>query len=538
LDGSARNASQRNLYSAAGPVPDYTKYPIINGTIPGVGVAPSHIWNANAGYFARINYSYDNRYLLELAARYDGSSAYPVADRWAFFPSISAGWNITNEKFAQGLKKVVNNWKLRASYGSMGNPIPSFYLPLMPSGTTNWIMSTGQLAQYVGLPANIPPTLTWEHVSKFDIGTDASFLKGDLDVTFDWFQNLTTGMISQGVTVPQTFGTGAANQNNGTERTRGFELGLNYQHQFANGLKVYGNANLFNFISVITQIGGNPANSLSQQWYTGETVGEIWGFKTVGFFQDAADVTNSPSQKGLQSGTFAFGPGDIKYADLDHNDTIGVGALTASNHGDLTKIGNSAPRYQYSFRLGASWKGFDIDAYFQGVGAHQYWATGAIAIPNYGGNGELLGNQMDFSTLNTGTNQDVLNPTTVNNKAWWPNLFFGNGTSNFAGETFWDKSAGASGNNFYPQTKYLLNLAYLRLKTLTVGYTLPAKLTRKADIQSLRFYVQGMNILTFKHNNHVPIDPEVTSGSYYSNAYYGENSPINKTYSFGVQVTF
>jgi len=541
LDGSARNGSSKlpNTYSSSGPVPNYQYPPYIS--VPTTGAnAGGDVWNANAGYFARINYNYDNRYLLEVAARYDGSSNYPVGDKWAFFPSVSAGWNITNEKFAQSLKKVVSNWKLRASYGSNGNPVPADYLPLMPSGTNNWILSsTGQLAEYVSQPENVPTSLTWEHVSKFDIGTDVSFLEGDLDMTFDWFQNRTTGMITQSATIPQTFGGDVAHENNGTERTRGFELSLNYQHQFTNGLKVYGNANLFNFISVVTQIGGNPSNSISAfPYYSGETIGEIWGFKTEGFFQSADDVTNSPNQKAMQSGTFAFGPGDIKYADLDHNDTIGVGALTLANHGDLTKIGNSAPRYQYSFRLGASWKGFDIDGYFQGVGARQLWATGEIAIPNYGGNGELLGNQMDFSTLNTGTNQDVLNPSTVNNKAWWPNQFFGNNTSQFAGETTWDKSAGASGNNFYPQTKYLLNLAYLRLKTLTVGYTVPFKYTKKATIQKLRIYVQGMNLLTFKHNNHVPVDPEVTDGSYYSNAYYGENSPIDKTYSFGVQVTF
>jgi hypothetical protein len=306
---------------------------------------------------------------------------------------------------------------------------------------------------------------------------------------------------------------------------------------------------LFNFISTISHIGGNPNNFIGgvsgvTPYYNGETLGEIWGFKTVGFFQDANDVASSPYQGQLQSGTFKFGPGDIKYADLDHNDTINVGASTLANHGDLIKIGNSAPRYQYSFRLGAKWKGFDIDAYFQGVGSRQMWAVGAVAIPDYGGNGELLGNEMNFSTYTNNSdpsynhNQDVLNPKTVNNKAWWPNLFYGNGSSNFANETVWANSSGASGNNFYPQTKYLLNLAYLRLKTLTIGYTLPAALTKRADIQSLRFYVQGMNILTFKHDNHVPIDPEITSGALSSSAYYGEGNPVNKTYAFGIQLTF
>jgi TonB-linked SusC/RagA family outer membrane protein len=530
LDGSARNAVQRTLQSATGGTPDYKKYPSISG---------GHSQYASAGYFARANYSYADKYLLEVAARYDGSSYYPAGDRWAFFPSISAGWNITKEKFAESINKVVSNWKLRASYGSNGNPVAADYLPLMASGINTWLLNNNTLAQYVGLPANIPASLTWEKVNKFNIGTDVTFLKGDMTATFDWFQNTTSGMITSGVTIPQTFGAAAALQNNGTMRTRGFELGLNYQHRFRNGLQVYGNANLFNFVSVITKIGGNPANSLAAfPYYNGNKVGTIWGFQTVGFFKDANDVASSPSQTTLQTSPFKFGPGDIKYADLNGDNKVDAGASTLADHGDLKIIGNTTPRYQYSFRLGANWKGFDIDGYFQGVGSRQIWATGAIAIPDYGANGELLGNQMDISTAHSGTNADVLSPTTVNQNAWWPNPYYGSNVSQISGESYWANTPGASGNNFYPQTKYLLNLAYLRLKTLTIGYTVPLKYTKMATIQKLRFYVQGMNILTFSHNNHVPIDPEVTSGSSFSSAYYGENSPIDKTYSFGVQVTF
>ena len=530
LDGSARNTPQRTLQSATGGTPDYKKFPSISG---------DHSQYASAGYFARANYSYADKYLLEVAARYDGSSYYPAGDRWAFFPSISAGWNITKEKFAESINKVVSNWKLRASYGSNGNPVAADYLPIMASGTNTWLLNNNTAAQYVGLPKNIPASLTWEKVNKFNIGTDVTFLKGDMTATFDWFQNTTSGMITSGATIPQTFGSAAALQNNGTMRTRGFELGLNYQHRFRNGLQVYGNANLFNFVSVVTKIGGNPANSLANfAYYNGNKVGTIWGFQTVGFFKDANDVTSSPSQATLQASPFKFGPGDIKYADLNGDNKVNAGASTLADHGDLKIIGNTTPRYQYSFRLGANWKGFDIDGYFQGVGSRQIWATGSIAIPDYGANGELLGNQMDISTANSKTNADVLSPTTVNQNAWWPNPYYGSSVSQISGESNWANTPGASGNNFYPQTKYLLNLAYLRLKTLTIGYTVPLKYTKVATIQKLRFYAQGMNILTFSHNNHVPIDPEVTSGSAFSKSYYGENSPIDKTYSFGVQVTF
>jgi len=166
-----------------------------------------------------------------------------------------------------------------------------------------------------------------------------------------------------------------------------------------------------------------------------------------------------------------------------------------------------------------------LDAYFQGVGKRDFWATGNVAIPGYGGNGQFLGNQMDCWTPD-------------NPNAQWPVPYYGNSTNNLTGETVWAKSLGTSGNNFYPQTKYLFNMAYLRLKTLTVGYSLPDRLIKKIGIDKLRIYAQGMNLFTFD-SNQLPIDPEITTGSAGTGGtWLGLTYPFNKTYSFGLQLTF
>ena len=219
-----------------------------------------------------------------------------------------------------------------------------------------------------------------------------------------------------------------------------------------------------------------------------------------------------------------FGPGDIKYVDLNKDGKIDAGKLTLADHGDLKKIGNNTPQFPYSLRLGGNWKGFDLDMYLQGIGKRNYWATGQMAIPGYSGYSIFLQHQMDYWT-----------PTNTNAK--YPNPYQGNNSSNLSGEMFWaGNTSSTSGNNFYPQTKYLLNLAYLRLKTLTFGYTLPALLTRKYGIDKFRIYVEGMNLLTFAQNK-IPVDPEITDKSP-TGSVYGAVTPFTKTYSFGVQLSF
>ncbi|MTK52001.1 TonB-dependent receptor [Paludibacter sp.] len=500
-------------------------------TSPNYG--PNHTWWSVAGYFARANYDFDNKYLVELDGRYDGSSNFPVSGRWAFFPSASLGWRVTEEPFMKEVKKIITDLKVRASYGTIGNQDvnttvgQNLFLPTMTTSQNSWVVGSAK-ATYTGMPQVVPFSLTWEKINTLDFGADMKFLDNNLGVSFDWFQRDNVGMISSSTTLPATFGASVAKTNVGNMRTNGWEVGVDYHWHLNNGMQLYANASMHDYVTKITKWGGNSSNSLATGYYNGETFGEIWGFQTVGYFKDAADVTNSPSQTKLQSGSFVFGPGDIKYADLNADGKIDGGALTLSDHGDLKKIGNSTPRYQYSFRLGGNWKGFDADVFFQGVGKRDYWATGSVALPGYSGSSIFLQHQMDYWT-------------TSNTDATYPNPYQGNSSSNLSGQQYWAGQAkntnyGASGNNFYPQTKYLLNLAYLRLKTITVGYTIPASITKKLGVDKFRVYVEGMNLLTFAQEK-IPVDPEITDQSTTGN-WYGVTTPFTKTYSFGVQLSF
>jgi len=482
---------------------------------------------AVGGLFGRINYDYLGKYLLELNGRFDSSSSFPADSRWAFFPSASIGYRITEEPWMKNIKKVLTDAKIRASYGSIGNQDVGqdrFIATMTTSANLNWLIPAGTRPIFTGNPANVSRDLKWETINTINIGLDLKFLKNNLVVSADWFQRQNNNMIAPGATLPSAFGAAAAAINAGSMRTRGWEITASYTHNFGKDAYGYVNASLSDYESVITEWTGND-NKMLYTNYAGKVVGEIWGFKNAGFFKDANDVATSPSQTTLQNGSFVYGPGDVKYADLDNNQIINGGNQTLSNPGDLTVIGNTTPRYQYSFRLGGGWKGFDIDMYFQGVGKRDMWGTGSMVIPLYNSaNNTMYEHQMDFWSAN-------------NPDAFYPLPSVGSeGASTIANMAGISNSQNGTGRNFYPQDKYLINLAYLRMKNLTIGYTIPARLTKKISIDKVRVYFSGQNLFEFKAT-HLPIDPEVTSGSPSFGAYYGRTMPFTRTLSFGVQIS-
>ncbi|MBR2438198.1 MAG: TonB-dependent receptor [Bacteroidales bacterium] len=477
---------------------------------------------AVVGWFARINYNWLNKYLVEINGRYDGSSNFPSHSRWAFFPSFSVGYRISEEEFFAPAREIVSDLKIRGSYGLIGNQNVGAdrFIPTMSTAYANWLVD-GAKVLYTGLPANVSSNLHWEDVATLDLGLDIRFLNNDYGITFDWFQRVNRNMLSVGETLPETFGTAAAMVNDGRLRTRGWELTIDGSHSFPNGLSIYGSVNISDYKSVITEWNANSANLLTSN-YKGKTIGEIWGFETDRYFTSEEDVANSPSQKGLQTGNFVFGPGDIKYKDLNGDNIINAGNSTLQDHGDLKVIGNTTPRYQYSFRIGGTWKGFDMDIYFQGIGKRQLWATGNEAIPYYRGADVMYQHQMDFWSPE-------------NPNARYPLPYTGNGSTAISGIRYMANAAANSGNNFYPQTKYLLNLSYLRLKNLTIGYTLPHKWTSRMNLTKARIYFSGENLFEFSQKK-IPIDPEITAGSSTSN-FYGRTAPFERTISFGIQLS-
>lgn len=475
-------------------------------------VTGSHLANAYAGFFGRINYSYKNKWLLELNGRYDGASSFPLADRWAFFPSASVGYRLTEERFMDPFKKVLSDMKIRASYGSLGNQDMGgkWYVPAMATNNqVNW-MNGGNYASGVGAPRAVAASLTWERVRSLDIGTDISLFNNHIGVTVDWYERNTDNMLTNKA-VPASFGADAPRENNGALRTRGYEIGIDANYNITKDWAFYGSVAFWDSKTMFTEW-NNPSELLSLN-YKGKMMGEIWGFETDRYFTKDDDLSKLPNQSKLADGNFVFGPGDVKYKDLDGNGVIDGGKVTRSDHGDLKMLGNSLPRYQYSFRLGSTYKGFDIDVLFQGVGKVNYWGLGDVTLPLYRAGDIMYEHQLDYWTE-------------TNTNAYYPRPYPGNANGKISGLL-------SGGNNFYPQSKYLLNLAYLRLKNITLGYTLPASITKQIHLQRLRIYGSAQNIATIS-NVGVPLDPEITTGE---GNIFGRTWPFQKTWSFGLQVT-
>ena len=514
----------------------------------------SHSHGGSAGIFARINYDYKGIYLLELSGRYDGSSKFPTHTQWAFFPSGSVGYRISEEGYFQEAKEYVSNLKLRASYGVIGNQEigSNMFLETM-SKTTNgvsWLGTGSSKYDYFGTPKMVDPTLTWETIATTNVGIDLGFLKNELNVNFDWYQRETTGMLAPGQALPQVLGASAAYENAGSLRTRGWELNIDWRHTFrdADNLTLHANFNLADYKATITQW---DSNDLTNTKYTGKEYGEIWGFQTDRYFTfedfnaDGSYAEGVASQTGLEKGSFKYGPGDVKFVDQNgdgvinwgyavddvENNPEGLAPGTKNNHGDLVKIGNETPRWQYSFRLGAEWKGFDIDLFFQGVGKRDMWSPSAFVMPLTRGADAIYAWQTDYVT------EADYAAGIIDQNAAYPRMYPGN-----AGQGVPGANITAIGcNNFYPQDKYLMNLAYLRLKNLTVGYTLPQKWTRKATIEKVRIYASFNNLADLvNHTAQYGFDPEVSSGSgtgSFGNGTYGRVEPLMRSYSFGLQVT-
>lgn len=323
-------------------------------------------------------------------------------------------------------------------------------------------------------------------------------------------------------------------------RTRGWELNLDWHHTFGD-FNVYANFNLSDSKTEVTKWTND--SKLLNSYYSGRTYGDIWGFETDRYFEES-DFTGKnadgswnyangvPSQAGLETGSFHYGPGDIKYKDLNKDGKIDGGKGTADDHGDLKVIGNTLPRYEYAFHLGGSWKGIDIDLFFQGVGKRDNWTISSLNFPLMrAADLAVYENQTSYNKVLYSSDWKTITGYEINQGNTYPRLYPGNDTKGRI-------STIANGcNNYYPQTRYLTDMSYLRLKNVTVGYTLPKEWTRKAFIEKARIYFSGSNLLLLHKGNDLPVDPEVNTGEGLSYGGWGRTAPITRTFSFGVQVT-
>lgn len=479
---------------------------------------------AYVGFFYRLNYGYKGRYLLETSGRYDGSSKFPVNEMWGFFPSASVAWRISEEKFMEGTRSWLDNLKLRFSIGTLGNGNvdPYKFLPTMAIDKTSVIIGDGQ-ANYTSYPGLIPHNLTWEKVTTYDVGVDLDILKNRLTVGFDWYRRNTTDMYTVGPTLPEVLGTTQPKGNYADLKTKGWELTLSWRDNFKlagsdfhYGVKLM----LWDSQSWITKY--NNATGKLSDYYEGYRIGDIWGYNIEGLFTSYDEIANHADQDYIKvSDSRIWQPGDLKFTDLNGDGKINKGAQTLEDHGDLVIVGNESERYHYGINLNANWKGFGISAFFQGVGKRD-WYPGQETGFFWGKYNRPYGYSLKMHE-NRWTEE---NP---NPNAYWPRLV---GYSSENG----GRPMGT------PNNRYMQDASYLRLKALTVDYSLPRAWVSRLGLTGLKIYFTGENLFTFS-NVCENFDPEVIKGGDVDlkdrkGEEQGYSYPMLKTYTVGLNVSF
>lgn len=472
-----------------------------------------------AGVFFRANYMYKDRYLLEVNGRYDGSSKFPTNEQWAFFPSVSAGWRVSNEDFWTVDQSIISDLKFRGSYGSLGNGnIAPYAFMNQYSLSNSGRVLDGVRNTITSVPGVIPDNLTWETATTTNFGVDLGALNNKLTFTADIYTRKTTDMYTVGMTLPDVFGASSPKGNYADMTTKGFELTLGYRNNFQVGSKPLNfsvRATLADYKSTIDKY-NNLTGSLND-FYAGQTLGEIWGYETQGLFQSQEEIDGAAKQNLIKSSNSGkIYPGDIRFADLDGNGVIDYGDNTLSSHGDKTIIGNKDPRYIYGLNLNFDWNGFYLGTFFQGVGK-QNW---------YPSNESIFWGQYN-RPYNNLPEWHVGNYWTEDNRDGYLPRYAGYNTS--LKQTI--------------QSRYLQNVAYLRLKNIQVGYNFPKSVTSKLGMQGLRVGLSGENLFTFsplyKNTRDIDVgnigssDPDIGTGSG-----DGFNYPVMKSVSFNLSINF
>lgn len=493
---------------------------------------------STAGWFGRINYDYDGRYLVEGNIRYDGSSRFRKGSRWTWSPSFSLGWNIAREKFWEDFTTTCNTLKLRFSWGKLGNQNTNSWYPTYATmgfspSSSDWLVG-GNKGTIASMPGLISTSLTWEKNRTWDIGLDWGLFNNRLTGTVDYYNRKTMDMVGPGEVLPDVLGATVPNVNNLSMTAKGWELSISWRDRI--GDFNYGiTANLYDHTVKVDEY-PNENNSLSK-YYAGAALGDIWGLTTIGIAKtdaemnahlDALDAAYTkkhghapaePHQGQNQVGGSGWKAGDIMYADLDGDGIISSGAWTLDDHGDYSIIGNTTPRYSFGLNLDASWKGFDIKVFFQGVMKRDYWSGNSTMFGMCGiGKWWAVGYEPHMDYFRP---EDTTDPLGPNVESYYPRVNWG------------------GPNNKATQTRYLQNAAYCALKNLTVGYTLPKSLTHKAYIENLRVYFSAENLAKFTNFTKLG-DPELIEAyqSGYEGSALGKVYPLSRVFSVGLNVTF
>ena len=494
------------------------------------------------GYFGRLEYNYAEKYLVEFNGRYNGSSRFPKESRWGFFPSASIGYVISKEAFWEPLQTYVNFLKLRASYGSLGNQNVTNYLYIQrlninlnntTRGPNLWNIG-GIRPNYVnGAPGLISPDITWETIQTLNLGVDATFLNNRLTTTFEWYNRTTKDMLGPGEAYPGVLGASAPRTNNAEMETKGFELMLNWRDQISNGLAYNVGFSLGDSKSTVLKY--KVDQRFISGWYPGKNVGEFWGYVSEGIMQTPEEVLSvyDPAnginrQQYIYNGVWRVG--DMKYKDLDNDGKIdnGPGGGTVEDPGDRKVIANTLPRYNIGITAGATWKNFDFNMFWQGIGKRDFVAArgsvlywGLVGGGSTGSESAVFKNSPTLDYWRAADDQTILGPN----------------VNSYFGRPYFDNNQRYKSQQY--QSKYVENAAYIRLKSIQLGYTIPAELSQKIFIQRARIYISGENLLTF-----TPlwksIEPEagIAGDGNYGASRNGSIYPLTKSFAFGLNLTF
>lgn len=492
---------------------------MINDDLPSISQATgeqrttdSYDEYAVRGFFGRINYNYDGRYLLELNGRYDGSSKFPPSHRWGFFPSASIGWRLIDESFMAGLKPWLSELKFRASYGTVGNQAISTYafVPSMDSYRADWLDANARPLT-LRAPALVSNDFTWETVVSQNAGVDFGFLKNRLTGSLDIYTRLTKNMLAAGEELPAILGASAPLKNVADLKSTGFELELSWRDRVGSDFKYGIGINLYNYKAKITKF--KNEGGLLSQYYIGQMLGEIWGYEfdryyTVDDFTEGSLSTNLTNGK-LKDGVTKIegqnpNPGDILFKDLDGNGIINAGNSTLANPGDRKIIGNSNLRYQYGINGDFEYKGVSLSFVMNGIMKRDRYLNNDLTNAYNYEFGTIYKHQLNYWTPG-------------NLDAEYPRLYIsGFRTTNHT-------------SNYRTSTRTLLDGSYLRLQNVTLGYMFKNSLVRKIGIRGLKVFASSENLYTWSK---LPkgIDPAADSKG------NGLGYPYMRSFSFGLNV--
>lgn len=523
-ESSKQNAIEVSRYDIISP-----GVPSISGSTGVLGGGDEFNEFAVSGYFGRFNYNYKDRYLFEATGRFDGSSRFAEGDRFGFFPSFSAGWNISEEAFMDGWLNRINLLKLRGSYGQIGNQVVLIrgtndqdYYPYLPGSRPEngpWINPVTNI-RYVTLPTPglVSASFTWERVQTLNFGLDVALMQGRLNGSVDWFRRNTLDMLADAAELPAVLGAPAPLQNVADLKSEGWELELAWKDRikdfsYSLGFNISDNnayITRFNNEGGLLSIGGNGQLT---NYYEGQRINDIWGYVTQGFFT-IDDFEPGTLNDNLQGGTLKpnvapyrgvpQNPGDIRYEDLDGDGTIFTGVNTLENPGDRKIIGNATRRFQFGINGGMSYKEFDLSFFLAGVGKRDLWISNQVYWPYLDQFAGIFTHQLDY---------------------WLPDrtdAYYPRSYANASGNT---------GTSRLVQTKYLSNGAYLRLKNVSLGYSLPNRWMERVGIGKARVFVTGENLFTF---DDLPDGLDAEARNLGSGGIY----PFLKKYSVGLNVSF